>query len=98
MDGRIPYFKLENGIKMSNDEFREISIQREKEIKKAIFILNSDFSQKTERCSLINKILDASESEEEKAVILAQVLNAMERKILSMLFDSYQDEAEGDEF
>lgn len=94
MDDRIPYFQLETGMKMTNEEFREITSQRQQEIKKAIFILSTDFSQRTERCSLLNRILESAESEEERAVILAQILNAVERKTFLMFMNAQRDETE----
>lgn len=96
MDGRIPYFKLESGIRMTNQQFREISITNKAQIKKAFFIVNSDFSQKTEKCSLLNKILDSCESEDVKAVVLAQILNAMAQKLLVELMDHEIDQPEED--
>lgn len=78
-DGRIPYYKLEEGLKMSNEKFHEIVREHRNEIEKAVFILNSDFSQKTERSSLLVRVLDSCKSEEERAVILAQILAVNER-------------------
>lgn len=95
-DSRIPYFKLETGIKMTNEQFREISIMNKAQIKKALFIINSDFSQKTERCSLLNNILEASESENEKAVVLAHILDATVQKNIFRLLDHEFDEGEDD--
>lgn len=95
MDRRIPYFKLGTGIKMSNEQFREITIKNKAQIKKAVFIINSDFSQKTERCSLLNEILDANESESEKSVILAQILDAMVHKVFVGMVERASDEEEG---
>ena len=82
MDSRIPYFHLDAGIKMNNEEFKKICLENEKKIRKAFFIVNNQFSQKTERSSLLNELLENATSKEEKAVLMAQILNAMERKTL----------------
>lgn len=80
LDGRIPYFKLETGILMENDRFSEIVKSKEDAIKKLIFIFNSDFSQRTEWGSHLIKILESCETEDEKAVIMAQILSLSEHK------------------
>lgn len=79
-DGRIPYFQLEEGMYMTEENFSGMIEEKEKDIKKAMFILNCRFSQKTERSSLLMKILDSCETEEEKAVLLAQILSAVEHR------------------
>lgn len=93
-DRRIPYFKLGTGIKMSNEQFREITIKNKEQIKRAVFVINSDFSQKTERCSLLNEILDESESESEKSVILAQILDAVVHKFFVGMVERTSDAEE----
>lgn len=80
MDGRIPYFQLEEGMHMSEEKFSQIIEEKEKDIKKAVFILNCRYSQKTERSSLLMKVLDSCRTEEEKAVLLAQILSAIEHR------------------
>lgn len=79
IDGRIPYFKLEEGIRMDGARFAEIVKAKEDDLKKMIFIYNSYFSQRTERSSQFIKILDSCRTEEEKAVIMAQILSFMEQ-------------------
>lgn len=91
IDGRIPYFKIGSGLKMSDEKFSAIIKEKKNEIKKAIFILNSSFSQRTERCSLLVDILDACAEEEEKAVILAQMLSLTERKSMAKVLKDIKD-------
>lgn len=79
IDGRIPYFKLEEGICMDRDRFSEIMKEKEEEIKKMIYIFNYNFAQKTERSSQFIKIIDSCKTEEEKAVIMAQILSLTEQ-------------------
>lgn len=79
-DGRIPYFKLGNGLLMTNERFREIVEEKQTELKQVRFLLNSRFSQRTERSSLLIQVLNSCETEEEKAVILAQILLMAEYK------------------
>lgn len=79
-DGRIPYYKMAEGIQMENEEFGEIIRKNLEQIKKIIFVLNSKFAQKTERSSLLIGILDSLETEEDKAVILAQILAIIDKR------------------
>lgn len=79
-DGRIPYYKIEEGIRMNDEEFREIGIRNIDKISKIIFILNSKFAQKTERSSQIIRVLDSLESEKDKAVILAQIMAMVDKR------------------
>ena len=73
-DGRIPYYEINEGITMSNEVFCKIKEVKRDEIKKAIYILNSEFQQRTQRSSLLDEILQACSSEEERAVLLAMIL------------------------
>lgn len=77
-DGRIPYFKLDEGVYMDSDRFSAILKEKRKDVKKMIFIFNSVFSQRTERSSQFVKILDACKTDEEKAVIMTQILSLTE--------------------
>lgn len=94
IDGRLPYFSLDKGIYMENDEFRELSAKRRKEIKKACYILEAPLQQRTEQTSLIIQILDGCESEEEKAVILAQIFAYLERRIWDGIYRTIQESGE----
>lgn len=78
-DGRIPYYKMPEGIRMGNEEFAERIKNNLDQIRKIIFVLNSKFAQKTEKSSLLLEILDSLETEEDKAVILAQILAMIDK-------------------
>lgn len=75
-DRCIPYFQLENGIKMSNEDFAAIREELNEDIKKAVYILNSKLDQKTEVASLIIKLLNSYDSIEKQSVLLANILYA----------------------
>lgn len=94
IDGRIPYFQLENDLKMTNEKYREVIEKNRVQIREAIFIMNSQFTQKTERSSLIVKVLDSCSTEEDKAVVLAQILNISERKVITKLLQGVKEKAE----
>lgn len=79
-DPRIPYFYLKTGLKMDNEEFKEICLNDKIKIKKLNYILNADYEQKTERSSLILEELKECQDESEKVVLMAQVLSGAENK------------------
>lgn len=79
-DGRIPYYKLPEGIQMDNEVFGAIIARNLDQIKKIVFILNAKYAQRTERSSLLIRILDSLETEEDKAVILAQILAVIDKR------------------
>ena len=66
IDMRIPYFQLDKGIKMSNEEFADITRQRLDDIKKMRFIMTAPLEQKTERASLLLNMLDTVKEKKEK--------------------------------
>ena len=92
IDARIPYFELEQGIKMDNEVYREKIERIDPLIKKARFILYAPMSQKTERASLILKLLDELHDEEGKAVLMAQVIGMIDRRNFAALEKRRRDE------
>lgn len=81
-DGRIPYFQLDEGVKMTNERFAEITRKNKDLIKKARFIVRSSLEQRTEVSALLLKILSECETEEDRVVVLAQILARQEQKIV----------------
>lgn len=90
VDSRIPYYELDEGIKMSNDEYSNICLKMTDEIKKARFILNVPTEQKTERASRLVQVLDEIEGERERAVFMSQIVELSERseRILAQLMNN----------
>lgn len=91
MNIKIPYFKLDSGITMAEEEFLDIVQCRKKDIQKIIYIINSEFSQKTERSSLIIDILSNCDTDKEKAVVLSQAFSALEQRTLNMIVRKMMD-------
>lgn len=79
IDVRLPYFELPPGIKMDNDVYRDMLKNLKPMIRKARFILFTPMDQKTERASRIIQVLDEIEDENEKAVLMAQILGMIDR-------------------
>lgn len=85
-DGRIPYFQLEKGRHMSNEDFGNLTADKMKEIRKIIFILNAKFSQRTERSSLLVQILESCGTEDEKTVLMAHLLYLAEAQAEARMY------------
>ena len=76
IDARIPYFQLENGLAMSNNEFRELSESLISSIQKARFIMHTSlFKQRTSRASVLLNLLDNFSDEKERAVLMAHIIS-----------------------
>lgn len=80
IDARIPYYQLDAGLRMDNTAYKEMIEKLKPMIKKARFILYTPTAQRTERASRLLKLLDEVKSEEEKAVLMAQILAMIEVK------------------
>lgn len=74
IDARIPYYQLDAGIRMDNIVYKTLIEKLKFTIKKARFILYTPTEQRTERASRLLKLLDEVEGEDEKAVLMAQIL------------------------
>lgn len=75
LDSRIPYFQLEEGSRMDNDEYQAISQKLKPLLKKANYILNTTIEQKTQRASLLMAIADNIVDEREKTVFWAKIIS-----------------------
>lgn len=80
-DMRIPYYDLKISGKMSDDEFLEIRNKISSEIAKARFVVFSNFEQKTERTACLLNILEKTDGEKEKQVLLAAILAFLENRL-----------------
>ncbi len=71
----LPYYKLQDGIRMDNESYRKYNKMLEQLINKLRFIVSKDYAQKTEKASVVLSVLDEADSDEEKAVLLARLLD-----------------------
>ncbi len=85
IDVRIPYFELEPGIEMSNEEYINIQNELSEEMKRARFILYAPTKQKTARTSRLIHMLDQLGDERQKAVFMAQILNIFGKSVTDNL-------------
>ena len=94
MDPRIPYYKLDKGLIMSNEAYRSIINKIQESINKAIFILNVRLDYKTQRSSLLLDVANALESDDERVVFWAVLLDILYKRRSEM---QRSDELRSDE-
>lgn len=94
IDRKIPYFTLENGLKMDNQTFENYMMNNQEVIAKLRFILNSNFVQKTEEASLIIRELVKLETFEQQVIAMVAILSTIRedqkrlKKLLNKIMDS----------
>ena len=77
----IPYYCLEPGLKMDEEEFHELTKESYPALTKLGFILNSKLDQRTEVSSLILKVFEEIDDERLKAVLMANFIGYFEYRI-----------------
>ncbi|MBQ3558421.1 MAG: hypothetical protein IJA07_02760 [Agathobacter sp.] len=95
IDVRIPYFPLEQGLKMPEKDFKKVLVSNFEIFKKIRFILSSSFDQKTEEASIILNEIYKLKSEEERVVLLAAIIN-MFRKQQEEMYEALTHEKENE--
>jgi hypothetical protein len=85
IDNRIPYFQLEQGLRLSDDDWRRLSEKVQPEKAKLNFILAIDFEQRSEEADLILRELDRLQGPERVRLMgfLMWVLRDMDRQLRS---------------
>lgn len=84
-DWRMPYYKMADGLQMSDEMFQSYKERAHDKLNRIHFLMNYGFSQRTELASLLNQVLDSSETEAEKAVLLAVALGKAEENVVRLL-------------
>lgn len=81
IDVRIPYFELNDGLKMSDQEFKKISQNVLEDIKKARFIIRTNkFKSRTEQAAVLLELIDSYEdNEKERTVLFAHIVNFLQK-------------------
>lgn len=88
---KIPYFKLDQGRKIDEDEYDRIINENLSIIQKSLFIVNAELEQNTETASLLLKLIDEQNDENVKSVILANILSFFDYRF-QMLYDTFNNE------
>ncbi len=74
IDRRTPYFHLERGLRMADDQFKAAVRRVFQKAAKIRFILDSEFQQRSEEADLVLNVLDSVENREDRAALLAIML------------------------
>jgi hypothetical protein len=81
LDQRIPYFRLGPGISMDNETYGKYVKRLETPYKKMRFALHANYSQRTQKASILMQIADDIPDEEERIVFWSLVLAHLENQI-----------------
>lgn len=90
IDRRIPYFQLEKGLRMEEDEFEKYRDRNIEILKKIRFVLSNSFGQKTEEASIILQELMGLDSYEDRVVVLTWVLDLL-RQEQKLFYDAMRE-------
>lgn len=82
---KIPYYWLQEGMRMDDEEYVNTTRSLISNIKKAIFILNMNTEQKTEKASRVFDLLEELSDRKEKVVFLSNIINLFEVRIQSLV-------------
>lgn len=81
LDMRVPYFQLGKGMQMDEDVYSMHARQLELPYKKIWFAMHADYPQRTQRASVLIKIVEELPNVEDRVVLCSIVLGYLERKI-----------------
>ncbi len=95
LDVRTPYFQLENGCTMDNEEFTKTIADMKNQLNKAYYILYAELPEKTQRTSLLMQVADEIPSERARAVFWAVVMDR--EAFRQMCMRNYRDKKETEE-
>ncbi|MCW5649790.1 MAG: hypothetical protein KIS62_08600 [Ramlibacter sp.] len=74
IDKRLPYFQLTQGLKMSDDDWKQSHRRLSRERAKIRFILNSEFKQRSEEADLLLKEICAQKNYEDQVSLMGYIL------------------------
>jgi len=80
IDRRIPYFQLETGLRMANEDFKAAFTRIMQKAAKIRFILGSQFDQKSEEADLVLKTIDAAAPHPDRVALMAYILEDFRRR------------------
>lgn len=82
LDNRIPYYQLGEGRHIgNNEEFKRIYKEIEPSLNKGRYIINAKLQYKTQRASLLMEIADSLDTDEQRMVFWASIIDGMRMTI-----------------
>ncbi len=76
----LPYFAPQNIMEMTGDEYKETVNRLEPSLNKVINILNRHYLRRTEEASQIYELMSKIESEKDRVVFLAVLINIIQKR------------------
>ena len=97
-DTRIPFIYLGKPLSMKQKDYAEGIKRNEENIKKIIYILKTNYSQKTEEASMVLNLLESIEDYTDRVIVMAQIIDLLKRGgIAGILKDLITEKADKDE-
>lgn len=97
-DKRIPFVYLGEPLTMSQSVYKDKVTKNMDSIKKLIYALHTDYSQKTEIASILLNIIENSEDYEDRVVVFSQLISIIQRTtIVNTLKKSILEDTESPE-
>lgn len=81
IDVRSPYYNVGIGLKMSSDDYLKIQDEIFEAFREFRFIIALEISERTEEASMVLRLLDGLETEEQKVVLISRILAHYNDKI-----------------
>ena len=85
IDVRSPYYNVGVGLKMSDDDYSKIQEEIFEAFREFRFIIALDISERTEEASMVLKVLDKMETDEQKIVLISRILAHYNEKIQKLI-------------
>lgn len=82
---KIPYFWLPKVPAMEDEVYWDCSNRIQEEIKRAIYAIEADYSQRTQLATQLMRLCSQIEGETEKTVFVAQILGYYQRQIKRLI-------------
>lgn len=81
IDVRSPYYNVGLGLKMSEDDYSKIQDEIFEAVREFRFIISLEIPERTEEASLVLRLLERLETEEQKVVLISRILAYYNDKI-----------------
>lgn len=85
IDVRSPYYNVGVGLKMSDDDYSKIQEEIFEAFREFRFIIALDIPERTEEASMVLKVLDKMETDEQKIVLISRILAHYNEKIQELI-------------
>lgn len=85
LDTRIPYFQIDKGLILSEDDFQKVVEKIRPALQKGEFILNANVKYKSQRGSLLLEIADSLDKDVERSVFWGMMIGNLREQIKALL-------------